>query len=75
MLLNFCRMWQEETLQTVDCGDEAAAWFNKLLGLQSPAGVRLGYYLLDQMPRRNTDVDPLTRFKPVYPNFGNKDVV
>ncbi|XP_049863113.1 mitochondrial amidoxime reducing component 2 isoform X2 [Schistocerca gregaria] len=66
-------MWKQEKLWTVDCGDEAAAWFSNQL-TKKPSGLRLGYDLDNKVGLRTVDVGPLEIYKKVYPMLTSKDM-
>jgi hypothetical protein len=69
----FCflhRIWYNEMVETVDCGDIAANWLSKYV-LNRDCGVRLGYYLPDVMGRRAAD----EKLKQCFKTLKNKDLV
>ncbi|XP_014248552.1 mitochondrial amidoxime reducing component 2-like [Cimex lectularius] len=45
------KMWNDEEIPTVDCGDEASKWITKLLGVEKP--LRIGYWPDSILTRRN----------------------
>jgi len=57
-------------VETVDCGDTAAQWLSKCL-LNQDCGVRLGYYLVDTVPRRVA----LKKLTQCYKTLRNSDLV
>jgi hypothetical protein len=70
-----CRVWWNEEVQTLDCGEEAAVWFSRYI-LGKDEGARLGYYL-QQNPafRRDISKVKLTTFQQHYKKLHNHDVV
>jgi hypothetical protein len=70
ILLFLHRIWNNELVETVDCGDTAANWLSKYV-LDQDCGVRLGYYLADVMPRRVA----AEKLKQCYKTFKNRDLV
>lgn len=64
------RIWSNEMVETVDCGDIAANWLSKYV-LGRDCGVRLGYYLPDVMARRTAD----ERLKQCFKTLANRDLV
>lgn len=64
------RIWNNEKVETVDCGDTAANWLSKYV-LDQDCGVRLGYFLTDVMPRRVA----AETLKQCFKAFENKDMV
>jgi hypothetical protein len=69
-LLFLHRIWNNEKVETVDCGDMAANWLSKYM-LDQDCGVRLGYYLADVMPRRVA----AEKLKQCFKTFKNGDMV
>lgn len=70
ILLFLHRIWNNEKVETVDCGDTAANWLSKYV-LNQDRGLRLGYYLADIMPRRVA----AEKLKQCFKTFKNKDLV
>jgi len=70
ILFVLCRMWNNEVVGAVDCGDPAANWLSKYM-LDQDSGVRLGYYLADIMPRRTA----AKKLKQCYKTLRDMDLV
>ena len=70
-----CRVWWNEKVQTVDCGEEAAAWFSQYI-LGKDKGARLGYYLQDRSTfRRDISKVRLSAFQQHYKKLRDNDIV
>jgi hypothetical protein len=71
VILSFlCRFWYGSVVETVDCGDPAAKWLSKYM-LNQDCGVRLGYHLVDIIPRRVA----LKKLTQCYKTLRNSDMV
>jgi hypothetical protein len=70
ILLLLHRFWYGDTVETVDCGDTAAQWLSKYM-LNQDCGMRLGYYLVDTMPRRV----PFKEYMQCYKTLRSSDMV
>lgn len=69
------RVWWNEKVQTLDCGEEAAIWFSRYI-LGKDEGARLGYYLQENPAfRRDISKVKLTAFQQHYKRLLNHDVV
>jgi hypothetical protein len=75
IILGAYSVWWSEEVQTLDCGEEAAAWFSRYI-LGKDTGARLGYYL-QQNPafRRDISKVKLTAFQQHYKKLHDHDVV
>lgn len=62
------RIYHGETVQTVDCGDKAAAWFSQKL-LNKPEGLRLGCFVQSLVPPRTLEGSYDKRHTKVFPKF------
>jgi hypothetical protein len=68
-------VWWSEVVQTLDCGNEAAAWFSTYI-LGKDTGARLGYYLQESPAfRRDISKVKLTAFQQHYKKLHDRDVV
>ncbi|XP_067015847.2 mitochondrial amidoxime-reducing component 1 isoform X2 [Anabrus simplex] len=67
-----CKLWFEETVEAIDCGDEAAEWMSTFL-LQKKSGARLGYHALDSVARRDFSKQPISSLKTYYANIEAHD--
>jgi hypothetical protein len=69
------RVWWNEEVQTLDCGEEAAIWFSRYI-LGKDEGARLGYYFQENPAfRRDISKVKLTAFQQHYKRLLNHDVV
>ncbi|KAF5308584.1 hypothetical protein FQR65_LT18056 [Abscondita terminalis] len=61
------RLWRNEKILSIDCGNNAAEWISKYL-LGESSGMRIGYH--DAQHRRNIEKYYST-YKKMFPSFGN----
>lgn len=65
--INICyRLWFKEKVFTVDCGEEASAWFTKILISKENGRCRLGYYARDMLPARSINKSYWSKFVKAY---------